>query len=182
MTTVDVRLLDARDELDEYKERLVQAQKEQVCIMPGKARLECWGCPIVDCVWNEQPFEDLDVTYEVAMGAAELLRTNRCWIGGAPGRKVYESLGEHPEAELLFLLGKEHRLDFIRNLAVEGVLHDAYPLQRAAALARMEEDKWTSPTGIYAFANKVERARARRDDGVIEEGEQRHTVARSPSS
>ena len=52
-------------------------EREVECLMPGRSRLACWGCPAGDCRFNEQPFEDPSDTVLIAERAAALLRDNR---------------------------------------------------------------------------------------------------------
>lgn len=157
----------------------ITAQKERVCIMQGRARLACFGCPVLSCSFNQQPFADLDETLMVAARAAELLRTNRVWLLNddqpVSGRQLYESLGEHPEGELLARL-YEARDAFAKNLAVEGVAEGVLSPWQGSTLARMRMTGHNSPRNIDAFLAMV-RERDALKDLPIEPGEQRHTRA-----
>ncbi|MBI2756204.1 MAG: hypothetical protein HYX52_05780 [Chloroflexi bacterium] len=129
--------------------------------MPGRSRLQCFGCPVLACTFNAQPFTDLDDTLAIASRAAELLRTNRIWLMGSAtepsvsGRTLYETLGDKPENELLARLA-ENRGTFVRNLAIEGATAGTLTLQEAATLARMRNTSTTSPNSLHALQARVD--------------------------
>ena len=45
----------------------VQPTVEDVCVIPGAGRGECWGCPVTTCVLWQSPFNPLS---EATLGAA----------------------------------------------------------------------------------------------------------------
>lgn len=157
------------------------AEKERVCKMLGRSRLECFGCPVLECAFNEQPFSSLEATLETVLNAAEMLRTNRVWLldeagKSVSGREVYESLGESPEGELLARL-VENRQEFIRNLAVEGTTAGVLSEVAGAELARMRRhgDDANSPNTFSAFLARVARRQELLEEPEPLPGEQHHT-------
>lgn len=158
--------------------------REAVCVMPGRARLECFGCPALHCAFNVQPFADLEETLEVACNAAELLRTNRIWVlsdgASVSGRALYDGLGGVPEGELLARL-YEARDAFSKNLATEGAMAGVLGADTAAQVARMRMTGTNSPNSLNAFLERVI-ARQSLIGEPIEEGAQRHTHAILPDS
>lgn len=135
---------------------------DEVCIMPGRSRGECWGCPITSCARQLTPFElsyEDNLTIEKAI---QKLKSNQIWIGNTSGAEVYDLLLMECEGKaseipnLLLRLLVEKRETFLLNQAIESAVVGNQTIEKAAASVRYLGTATTQTKNIHRFRKLVE--------------------------
>lgn len=135
---------------------------DEVCTMPGRARGECWGCPVTKCPRQVTPFQVEQIDSEVIAKAIQKLKSNQIWIGRRSGREVYEALlaecvGDLSRlADLVSGLLVESRERFLLNQAVESAATEHQSVEQAAASVRFLSKDNNNPKNFRRFKQMVE--------------------------
>jgi hypothetical protein len=115
---------------------------DEVCVMPGRSRGECWGCPITSCPRQVTPFEVAELDSQTIDKALQKLKNNQIWVGSKSGREVYDRLVAECDndlsrlPDLVLALLVESRDTFLLNQAVESAKVGNQTVEAAAASVR----------------------------------------------
>lgn len=114
---------------------------DEVCIIPGAGRGECWGCPVAACVLWQNPANPLsEATETAALRAAHKLASRAKVIQPATA-DAQENLVETAAALALLVTEPEVQYRLTVDMAAESIIQD---LNHADTVKRRNQytDRW----------------------------------------